>query len=71
MLRVLLGGMRRAAEGGRIAGGNVPARAQLVFGSICEGGMLLARSADPEADLPLIAAELDRLLEALRPSVGG
>ncbi|GGT04147.1 TetR/AcrR family transcriptional regulator [Nonomuraea spiralis] len=71
MLRVLLGGMRRAAEGGRIAGGNVPARAQLVFGSICEGGMLLARSTDPEADLPLIAAELDRLLEALRPSVGG
>lgn len=63
--------MRRAAEGGRIAGGNVPARAQLVFGAVCEGGMLLARSADPAADLPLIAAEVDGLLEALRPSAPG
>ncbi|NUP76150.1 MAG: TetR/AcrR family transcriptional regulator [Nonomuraea sp.] len=71
LLRVLLGGMRRAAEGGRIAGGNVPARAQLVFGAVCEGGMLLARSADPAADLPLIAAEVDGLLEALRPSAPG
>ncbi|MGW4403143.1 TetR/AcrR family transcriptional regulator [Nonomuraea sp. NPDC004702] len=71
LLRVLAGGLRRAAEGGRIEGGNAPARAQLVFGAVCEGGMLLARSADPDADLPLIAAELDRLLSALRPSVAG
>ncbi|NUR91393.1 MAG: TetR/AcrR family transcriptional regulator [Nonomuraea sp.] len=71
LLRVLLGGLRRAAEGGLMEGANVPARAQLVFGAVCEGGMMLARSADPRADLPIIAAEVDRLLDALGPSAGG
>lgn len=66
-LRVLLDGMRLAAAQGQLAEGNLPARAQLVFGALCEGGMLLARSADPAAELPSVAAEADLLLEALRP----
>ncbi|WP_336204224.1 TetR/AcrR family transcriptional regulator [Nonomuraea sp. LPB2021202275-12-8] len=64
-LRVLLDGMRLAHAEGLVADGNLPARAQLVFGALCEGGMLLARSADPAADLPEIAAEADRLLSSL------
>ncbi|MFG1704357.1 TetR/AcrR family transcriptional regulator [Nonomuraea sp. M3C6] len=65
-LRVLLAGMRVAAEDEQADDGDVPARAQLVFGALCEGGMLLARSKDPAADLPRLAAEADRFLEALR-----
>ncbi|MGN9781525.1 TetR/AcrR family transcriptional regulator [Nonomuraea sp. ZG12] len=65
-LRVLLDGMRLARADGLIAEGNLPARAQLVFGALCEGGMLLARADDPVAELPSLAAEADRLLGALR-----
>ncbi|MEV6036795.1 helix-turn-helix domain-containing protein [Nonomuraea sp. NPDC052116] len=49
------------------ADGGLSMSAQLVFGALCEGGMLLARSADPAADLPRLAAEADRFLAALRP----
>ncbi|MFC4113407.1 TetR/AcrR family transcriptional regulator [Nonomuraea zeae] len=66
MLRVLLDGLRLAVAVGQAPDGDLPARAQLVFGALCEGGMLLARSADPAADLPRLAAEADRFLEALR-----
>ncbi|MFI7124911.1 TetR/AcrR family transcriptional regulator [Nonomuraea sp. NPDC050153] len=66
-LRVLLDGLRLATADGQAADGGLPIRAQLVFGALCEGGMLLARSADPAADLPRIAAEADRFLAALRP----
>jgi AcrR family transcriptional regulator len=66
MLRILLDGLRLTVAYGQAADGDLPARAQLVFGALCEGGMLLARSKDPVADLPRIAAEADRLLEALR-----
>ncbi|MFG6192547.1 TetR/AcrR family transcriptional regulator [Nonomuraea sp. JJY05] len=52
---------------GSVADGGLSMRAQLVFGALCEGGMLLARSADPAADLPRLAAEADRFLAALRP----
>ncbi|WP_188189923.1 TetR/AcrR family transcriptional regulator [Nonomuraea sp. SYSU D8015] len=64
LLSILLAGFTLAAEGEDAAA--VPARAQLVFGALCEGGMLLARSPDPAADLPRLAAEADRLLESLR-----
>ncbi|MGI5282339.1 TetR/AcrR family transcriptional regulator [Nonomuraea polychroma] len=63
LLSILVAGFSLVAEGDEAA---VPARAQLVFGALCEGGMLLARSPDPAADLPRLAAEADRLLEALR-----
>ncbi|MEU6784729.1 helix-turn-helix domain-containing protein [Nonomuraea angiospora] len=82
-LRVLLTGLQLAtaaeqpagpdaavgdvADGDQAADGGLSMRAQLVFGALCEGGMLLARSADPAADLPRLAAEADRFLAALRP----
>ncbi|MBB5779021.1 TetR family transcriptional regulator [Nonomuraea jabiensis] len=76
-LRVLLTGLHLATAGeqpagpdaavGDLADGGLSMRAQLVFGALCEGGMLLARSADPAADLPRLAAEADRFLAALRP----
>ncbi|TDD04034.1 TetR/AcrR family transcriptional regulator [Nonomuraea deserti] len=66
LLRVLHDGLRVAVAGGQAADGDLPVRARLVFGALCEGGMLLARSQDPAADLPRLAAEADRFLEALR-----
>lgn len=57
---------RLAQADGRFAEGDLPARAQLVFGALCEGGMLLACAADPVAGLPGLAAEADRLLEAFK-----
>ncbi|MFI6480769.1 TetR/AcrR family transcriptional regulator [Nonomuraea sp. NPDC050663] len=45
-------------------------RARLVFGALCEAGMMLARSADPAADLPRLTAETDRLVEALKAAPG-
>ncbi len=64
LLRILLAGFQLAAEGEEDRA--VSARAQLVFGALCEAGMLLARSPSPDAELPRLAAEADRLLAALR-----
>ncbi|MDB1089052.1 TetR/AcrR family transcriptional regulator [Streptomyces sp. ACA25] len=68
-LRVLSAGLRATAPEDS-DGGDLDARCRLVFGALCEAGMLLARSEDPARDLPVIAAEADRLLAALtrRPS---
>ncbi|MEV1173089.1 TetR/AcrR family transcriptional regulator [Nonomuraea sp. NPDC049784] len=66
MLRIVLDGLRLAVACGQAPDGDLPARAQIIFGALCEGGMLLARSQSPAADLPRIAAEADRFLEALR-----
>jgi Transcriptional regulator len=63
LLRMLLAGFRLAAEGD--ADEVVAARARLVFGALCEAGMLLARSASPDADLPRVVAEAERLLRAM------
>ncbi|MEV0389170.1 TetR/AcrR family transcriptional regulator [Nonomuraea sp. NPDC050643] len=66
MLQVLLEGLRLAVASGQAPDGDLAARAQLAFGALCEGGMMLARSEDPAADLPRISAEAGRFLEALR-----
>ncbi|MFG2007378.1 TetR/AcrR family transcriptional regulator [Spirillospora sp. NPDC048911] len=63
-LRVLTVGIRAAAADGRLAGGDLAARAQMIFGALCEAGMLLARSGDPAAALPAVAAEAEHLLSA-------
>ncbi|UBU16087.1 TetR/AcrR family transcriptional regulator [Nonomuraea gerenzanensis] len=65
MLRILRDGLLMAVATGQAPDGDLDARAQLMFGALCEGGMLLARSKEPAADLPGIAAEADRLLSAL------
>ncbi|MEU5880122.1 TetR/AcrR family transcriptional regulator [Spirillospora sp. NPDC047279] len=64
-LRVLAEGMRAAADDGRIVAGDLAARTQMIFGALCEAGMLLARSGDPAAALPAVEAEAEHLLSAL------
>jgi len=66
LLRVLTDAVRGAVP----AGGDPTACAQLLFGALCEGGMLLARSDDPAAALPVVAAEAERLLVALARGSG-
>ena len=65
LLRVLTDAVR-----GTGMGGDPTARAQLLFGALCEGGMLLARSPDPAAALPTVAAEAEHLLAALARGPG-
>jgi AcrR family transcriptional regulator len=62
-LRVLSGGVEGAAAEGLLIDGDLTVRAHLIFGAVCECGMLLARSDDPSAALPAITAEMDRLLD--------
>ncbi|MDJ1135029.1 TetR/AcrR family transcriptional regulator [Streptomyces iconiensis] len=65
-LRVLSAGVRAAADAGLLVAGDLDARAQLVFGALCEGGMLLARADDPARALVGVADEARLLLGALR-----
>jgi AcrR family transcriptional regulator len=67
-LRVLTEGMSAAAADGAMTDGDLPARCQLIFGALCEAGMLLARSDDPARALPVVAAEAERLLGSLARS---
>lgn len=67
-LRLLRGGMRAAAAEGWIGGGDQTIRSQLLFGALCEAGMLLARADDPSVALPTVIAETDRLLRTLAPA---
>ncbi|MFC8514428.1 TetR/AcrR family transcriptional regulator [Streptomyces sp. NPDC057257] len=64
-LRVLRAAMEDAvrAEGGT-PDTALTARCQLVFGALCEAGMLLARAEDPEVVLPVVVGEARRLLGA-------
>ena len=64
-LRVLREGIRTATADGWMTGGDLTARCQLIFGALCEAGMLLARSADPAQALPGVAREAEHLLTAL------
>jgi AcrR family transcriptional regulator len=64
-LRVLTDGMRAAADDGAMRDGDLAARCQLIFGALCEAGMLLARAEDPSRALPVVAAEAEHLLASL------
>ncbi|MFI0451300.1 TetR/AcrR family transcriptional regulator [Actinomadura sp. 6N118] len=70
-LRVLTLGMRAAAADGRLVDGDLATRAQMIFGALCEAGMLLARSGDPAAAQPAVEAEAERLLSALALAPSG
>ncbi|WP_037075175.1 TetR/AcrR family transcriptional regulator [Pseudonocardia spinosispora] len=67
-LKLLRRGMVAAAADGWIAGGDLTIRCQLVFGALCEAGMLLARSDDPPGALATVTAEAELMLNALRPA---
>jgi AcrR family transcriptional regulator len=69
-LRVLTEGMRAAAADGNVIDGDLAARSQLIFGALCEAGMLLARSDDRAGALPIVAAEAEHLLGSLARKPG-
>ncbi|MFD6290825.1 TetR/AcrR family transcriptional regulator [Streptomyces sp. NPDC060205] len=62
-LRVLREAMEHAVrEAGGTPDAALTARCQLVFGALCEGGMLLARATDPETMLEVVTGEALKLL---------
>lgn len=67
VLRVLTAGMHLAATDGQTDEGALEVRSRMAFGALCEAGMLLARSPDPQALLPAMIAETQRLLRPLPP----
>lgn len=66
VLRVLDGGIRVAAAAGLMVQENLEARSRMIFGALCEGGMVLARAEDPDSMLSAVVTEADRLLNAAR-----
>lgn len=64
-LHVLHRGLDAAVHQGRIAAGDITARSHLIFGALCEAGMLLARADDPDAAIVTVTAETEHLLNAL------
>jgi AcrR family transcriptional regulator len=69
-LRVLTEGMRAAAADGHMIDGDLTARAQLIFGALCEAGMLLARSDDRAGTLAVVNTEAEHLLGSLARDPG-
>jgi AcrR family transcriptional regulator len=64
VLHVLHEGLRAAA--GYLTEGDLAIRSQLLFGALCEAGMLLARAPAPQTTLPVVITEANRLLGALK-----
>lgn len=64
-LRVLREGLVTAADAGLITGGDLDARCHLVFGALCEAGMLMASTDHPTDTLPAVLAEAERLIRGL------
>ena len=64
-LRVLTDGLRAAAPTPHEPDATLAARAHLAFGALCEAGLLLAKADDPEAALPGVLSEAERLLAAV------
>ncbi len=70
VLRVLRAGLEAARDEGRLATTDVTVSAHMLFGSLCEAGMLLARHPSPAEALPTLVREAERLLFALKPADG-
>jgi AcrR family transcriptional regulator len=66
VLRVLTDGLAAAAADGYLIPGDLTIRSRLLFGALCEGGMLLGRAENPDRALDSVLAEATRLLGALR-----
>ena len=65
-LGVLEVGLERAIAAGQLSRRPVKPLARLLFGALCEGARMIARSADPRAGLVEVAREIDELLAGLR-----
>ncbi|MEV0202585.1 TetR family transcriptional regulator [Nonomuraea sp. NPDC050691] len=68
-LRLLREGLAAAADAGRIEPGDVTVRAHLVFGALCEGAMVVARSGDPGTALTEVLARADILIASLASGI--
>ncbi|MFC5747587.1 TetR/AcrR family transcriptional regulator [Actinomadura rugatobispora] len=64
-LRVLEAGIRQAAAEESMVEGPLDVRAQMIFGGLCEAGMMLARSDAPEKTLQAVLGEAERLLRGV------
>lgn len=65
-LAVLQQGLVAASQAGEIRSVNTEAVAYLVFGALCEAGMVIARSPDPKSSLKAINTELEGMLSGLQ-----
>ena len=64
-IALLRRGLRAAARAGRVRPGDLDVRTYVVHGALCEGGVLIARAADPGATAEHVKAEVDLLLDGL------
>ncbi|MEV4060331.1 TetR/AcrR family transcriptional regulator [Nonomuraea dietziae] len=64
-LNLLHTGIADAADQGQIAPGHTMIRAHLIFGALCELGMLIARADHPTDVLPVMLKQVDQMLAAL------
>lgn len=64
-LALLKAGIAAAIDAGRIRDRPVDPLAHLLFGALCETAMVVARAADPEAEMRCALRELKLLLDAL------
>lgn len=62
-LKLILNGLTAAARG-QLTPGDITIRAHLIFGALCEAGMLIARAGDPSEVLPVVRDQADQLLAA-------
>jgi len=63
-LKLIRDGLMAAAARGQITPGDITIRAHLIFGALCEAGMLIARAGDPSEVLPAVRDQADQLLAA-------
>jgi AcrR family transcriptional regulator len=65
ILKLIQNGLTAAAAQEQIAPGDITIRAHLVFGALCEAGMLIARADEPAETLSAVLDQADEMLEAL------
>lgn len=70
-LKLVRSGLEAAAAQGRIAPGDVTVRAHLIFGALCEAGVLIARADDPAGTLTAVLEQTDALLNAFTREPAG
>jgi AcrR family transcriptional regulator len=64
-LEILRAGLSLATAGGRRSHGDITTRSHLIFGALCEAGMLIARADDPAATLSRVLGPVEELLTSL------
>lgn len=65
-VRLISMSLEKAMEGGELRKRPVMPLAQLLFGALCQGAMVAARSDDPVATTAQVRAELQRLLDGIQ-----